>query len=103
MTQSPSLPEGDIHRWTAKRKAAPVLDQVRAVQAGHFRDAEASAEHHQDEGLIPEAGARGIQEPEDLAGGEGGVAHAVKGWRMGLSLKSAESRQGVASLSVPSR
>lgn len=29
MSQPPSLPEGDVQRWTAKRKAAVVLDLIR--------------------------------------------------------------------------
>jgi hypothetical protein len=29
MSQNPSLPKGDVQRWTAKRKAAVVVDLIR--------------------------------------------------------------------------
>lgn len=41
MTQNPSLPEGDVQRWTAKRKAAVVLDLIR----GKTTAADAARQH----------------------------------------------------------
>lgn len=41
MAQNPSLPEGDVQRWTAKRKAAVVLDLIR----GKTTAADAARQH----------------------------------------------------------
>jgi len=41
MTDNPTLPEGDIQRWTAKRKAAVVLDLIR----GKTTAADAARQH----------------------------------------------------------
>ena len=41
MPQPPPLPEGDFQRWTAKRKAAVVLDLIR----GKITSADAARQH----------------------------------------------------------
>jgi len=41
MPQPPPLPEGDFQRWTAKRKAAVVLDLIR----GKITPVDAARQH----------------------------------------------------------
>ena len=41
MSQTPSIPEGDVQRWTAKRKAAVVVDLIR----GKTTAADAARQH----------------------------------------------------------
>ena len=41
MSQTPSLPEGDVQRWTAKRKVAVVVDLIR----GKTTAADAAQQH----------------------------------------------------------